>query len=169
MNELSTQQRKLFDDIKHTDENGCEFWYARELQEILQYKEWRNFQKVISTAQIACKISQQDVEYHFVEVNKMVEIGSGAKRKQVDYKLSRYACYLIVMNGDPRKEVIAMGQTYFAVKTREQELRELYDALSEDEKRLFIRSDVKQKNMLLVEAAHRAGIQTQYEYATCQD
>lgn len=169
MNELSIQQKKLFDDIKHTDENGCEFWYARELQEILQYTQWRNFQKVISTAQIACKISQQEVSYHFAEISKMITLAKGAQRKVIDYKLTRYACYLIVMNGDPRKEVIALGQTYFAVKTREQELRELYDVLSEDEKRLFIRSDVKQKNMLLVEAAHRAGIQTQYEYATFQD
>ncbi len=159
----------MFDDIKHTDEYGSEFWFARELQEILQYKEWRNFQKVISTAQIACKISQQSVSDHFVEVNKMVEIGSGAKRKQIDYRLTRYACYLIVMNGDPRKEVIALGQTYFAVKTRQQELAELYDRLSEDEKRLFIRGDIKQKNMLLAEAAHKAGIITNQEYAIFQD
>lgn len=169
MNELSIQQKKLFDDIRHVDENGREFWYARELQEILQYAQWRNFQKVISTAQIACKISQQDVGYHFADVSKTIAMPKGASKKVPDYKLSRYACYLIVMNGDPRKEVIALGQTYFAVKTREQELAELYDRLSEDEKRLFVRSDVKQKNMLLAEAAHRAGIQTQYEYATFQD
>jgi len=99
----------------------------------------------------------------------MVEIGSGAKRSQTDYRLTRYACYLIVMNGDPRKEVIALGQTYFAVKTRQQELAELYDRLSEDEKRLFIRGDIKQKNMLLAEAAHKAGIITRQEYATFQD
>ena len=169
MNELTPVQKKVFDDYKHIDDNGYEFWYARELQTVLQYAKWENFHKVIKAAQISCRISQQDVAYHFPEVRKMVDIGSGAKRKQVDYKLTRYACYLIVMNGDPRKEVIALGQTYFAVKTREQELRELYNVLSEDEKRLFIRSDVKQKNMLLVEAAHRAGIQTQYEYATFQD
>ncbi len=169
MNELSIQQKKLFDDIRHIDKDGREFWYARELQVILQYAKWENFHKVIKSAQISCKVSQQDVAYHFPEVRKMVGIGSGAKRNQVDYKLSRYACYLIVMNGDPRKEVIALGQTYFAVKTREQELAELYNRLSEDEKRLFVRSDVKQKNMLLAEAAHRAGIQTQCEYATFQD
>lgn len=169
MNELDTKQKELFDDIKHVDENGHEYWLARELQGVLQYKEWRNFQKVISTAQIACKISQQRVSDHFVEVNKMVDIGSGAKRNQIDYKLTRYACYLIVMNGDPRKEVIALGQTYFAVKTRQQELAELYETLSEDEKRLFIRGDIKQKNMLLAEAAHKAGIITNQEYATFQD
>lgn len=169
MNELDTKQKKLFDDIKHVDENGREYWLARELQGVLQYAQWRNFQKVISTAQIACKISQQRVSDHFAEVSKMVDIGSGAKRSQIDYKLTRYACYLIVMNGDPRKEVIALGQTYFAVKTRQQELAELYETLSEDEKRLFIRGDVKQKNMLLAEAAHKAGIITNQEYATFQD
>lgn len=169
MNELEVQQKKLFDDLRHFDENGNEFWFARELQEALQYKEWRNFQKVISTAQIACKISQQDIGYHFVEVNKTIAMPKGASKKVPDYKLTRYACYLIVMNGDPRKEVIAWGQTYFAVKTRQQELAELYEQLSEDEKRLFVRGDVKQKNMLLAEAAHRAGIKTQYEYATFQD
>jgi DNA-damage-inducible protein D len=169
MNELDTQQKKLFDDIKHIDENGNEFWYARQLQVVLQYKEWRNFQKVISTAQIACKISQQSVSDHFAEVNKMITLAKGAQRKVIDYKLSRYACYLIVMNGDPRKEVIALGQTYFAVKTRQQELAELYQQLSEDEKRLFIRGDIRQKNMLLAEAAHKAGIITNQEYATFQD
>lgn len=159
----------IFDSIKHFDENGVEYWFARELQPVLQYKEWRNFTKVIATAQIACKISQHEVSDHFVEVNKMVKIGSGAKRSQTDYKLTRYACYLIVMNGDPRKDVIAQGQTYFAVKTRQQELAELYEQLNEDEKRLFIRGDIRQKNMLLAEAAHRAGIITQREYASFQD
>jgi DNA-damage-inducible protein D len=169
MNELDIQQKKLFDDIKHIDENGVEFWYARELQGVLQYKEWRNFQKVISTAQIACKISQQSVSDHFVEVNKLITAAKGAQRKVTDYKLTRYACYLIVMNGDPRKEVIALGQTYFAIKTRQQELAELYQQLSEDEKRLFLRGDIKQKNMLLAEAAHKAGIITKQEYAAFQD
>lgn len=169
MNELAEKQKKLFDDLRHIDENGAEYWLARELQGALRYKEWRNFSKVIETAKIACKISQQNVADHFVEVNKMVEIGSGAKRSQLDYKLSRYACYLIVMNGDPRKDVIAWGQTYFAVQTRQQELAELYDRLSEDERRLFIRGDVRQKNMLLAEAAHRAGIITRQEYAAFQD
>jgi DNA-damage-inducible protein D len=124
MNELDIQQKKLFDDIKHVDENGVEFWYARELQGALQYKEWRNLQKVISTAQIACKISQQSVSDHFVEVNKLITAAKGAQRKVTDYKLTRYACYLIVMNGDPRKEVIALGQTYFITKTFQRELTE---------------------------------------------
>lgn len=167
--ELSTQQKQLFEDVKHLDEDGNEYWLARELQTVLEYKEWRNFQKVISTAQIACKISQQEVSHHFVDLNKTIKLPKGATRKVLDYKLSRYACYLIVMNGDPRKEVIALGQTYFAVKTRQQELEELYDQLSEDEKRLFIRGDIKQKNMLLAEAAHKAGIITGKEYAIFQD
>ncbi|MCM1438734.1 MAG: DNA damage-inducible protein D [Roseburia sp.] len=169
MNELDIQQRKLFDDIKHTDENGNEYWLARELQTVLQYAKWENFHKVIKTAQIACKISQQSVEDCFPEVRKSIISGKGKKSEIIDYKLTRYACYLIVMNGDPRKEVIALGQTYFAVKTRQQELAELYDRLSEDEKRLFIRGDVKQKNMLLAEAAHKAGIITTHEYAIFQD
>lgn len=169
MDKLTLQQQKLFDDIRHIDEDGQEYWFARELQDVLTYIKWDNFHKVIKTAQIACKISQQIVTDHFAEVGKMVSIGSGAKRKQIDYKLTRYACYLIVMNGDPRKDVIAWAQTYFAVKTRQQELAELYDQLTEDEKRLFIRGDIKQKNMLLAEAAHKAGIITAFEYATFQD
>lgn len=157
-----------FDDIKYIDDNGAEFWLARELQLVLEYKEWRNFNKVIETAKIACKISQQEVAEHFVKTNKMVEMPLGARANKddpagivdlnktrtgkaiPDYKLTRYACYLIVMNGDPRKEVIALGQTYFAVKTRQQELRELYDSLTENERRLFLRGDIKQKNMLLI-------------------
>ena len=120
MEKLEIQQRKLFDDLRHIDENGNEYWFARELQSALNYAKWENFHKVIKTAQIACKISQQNVADHFPEVRKMITIGKGGQRPQIDYKLSRYACYLIVMNGDPRKNVIAWGQTYFAVKTRQQ-------------------------------------------------
>jgi len=175
---------QTFEEIKHIDESGVEFWLARELQVILQYKEWRNFSKVIDTAKIACKISQHEISDHFVEVNKtvavpvgeqfgtrgFVEVNKTPKAKKIkDYKLTRYACYLIVMNGDPRKEVIALGQTYFAVKTRQQEFSELYARLSEDDKRLFLRGDIKQKNMLLAEAAKNAGIITSLEYATFQD
>jgi DNA-damage-inducible protein D len=96
-----------FDEIKHTDETGAEYWTARELQTVLQYKEWRNFQKVIDTAKIACKISRQEVPYHFVDLNKMIDLPKGAAREVQDNRLTRYAGYLIVMNGDPRKEVIA--------------------------------------------------------------
>ena len=161
---------KTFESIKHIDGNGVEYWLARELQEVLQYKKWENFDKVIKTAQIACKISQHEVEDHFPEVRKTVPMPSKAKPKTVkDYQLTRYACYLIVMNGDPRKEIIAHGQTYFAVKTRQQEFQELHARLNEDERRLFIRGDIRQKNQLLAEAAKRAGIITPQEHAIFQD
>ena len=112
------KNNKSFEDIKHIDKNGTEFWYARELQRILDYTEWRKFENVICKAKKACKNSNMNVFDHFVDVDKMVEIGSGAKRKQIDYKLTRYACYLIAQNGDSRKKVIALAQTYFAVQTR---------------------------------------------------
>jgi len=179
-------QKKTFESIKQINENGIEFWLARELQEVLQYKEWRNFEKVIDTAKIACKISQHEVDDHFVEVNKVIDMPTSGQfvrgfvdvnkttqnkncKKIKDYELTRYACYLIVMNGDPRKEVIATGQTYFAVKTRQQEFNDLYNKLTEEDKRLFLRGDIKQKNMLLAEAAKNAGIITSLEYATFQD
>jgi DNA-damage-inducible protein D len=162
---MPNKEKSNFELIKHADEEMGEFWYARELQEVLQYKEWRNFNKVIDTAKIACKISQQEVSDHFVDLNKLITKGKGASQNILDYRLTRYACYLIVMNGDPRKEVIALGQTYFAVKTRQQELQELFERLDADGKRLFIRGDVKQKNMLLAEAAKNAGIITGLEYA----
>ena len=158
-----------FEQIKHFDEENNEFWYARELQVALQYTQWRNFNKVIDTAKIACKISGHLISDHFADLSKMVSLGSGSKRKVLDYKLTRYACYLIVMNGDPRKEVIALGQTYFAVKTRQQEYQELFNQLTENEKRLFIRGDIKQKNMLLAESARNAGVITPKEFAMFQD
>jgi len=169
---VSVKSEKTFESIKHIDENGIEFWLARELQEVLQYKKWDNFKKVIETAKIACKISQHEITDHFADVGKSVEMPSKAKPrfiKDYDYELTRYACYLIVMNGDPRKEVIANGQTYFAVKTRQQEFQDLYNQLTEDDKRLFLRGDIKQKNMLLAEAAKNAGIITSNEYAAFQD
>ena len=130
---------KSFEDIKHIDENGCEFWYARELQVSLDYKKWQKFLNVIEGAKVACKQSDYVVSDHFTHVGKMVQIGSGAKRSQTDYKLSRYACYLIAQNGDSRKKVIALAQTYFAIQTRRQELSEKeYSSLSENEKMLLI-------------------------------
>lgn len=158
-----------FEQIKHLDEENNEYWLARELQTTLQYAKWVNFNKVIETAKIACKISGHLVSDHFAEVGKMIILAKGAKRKVLDYKLTRYACYLIVMNGDPRKEVIALGQTYFAVKTRQQEFQDLFNQLTENEKRLFIRGDIKQKNMLLAESARNAGVITPIEFAIFQD
>ena len=126
----------VFDNIKHVNEYGQEFWYARELQPVLEYSQWRYLKEAIERAKTACNNSGQNVADHFAEVRKMVDIGSNAKRSVEDYELSRYACYLIVMNGDPRKEIIALGQTYFAVKTRQQELIEDYERLSEEQKRI---------------------------------
>ncbi len=157
-----------FEDIKHVDEDGNEFWYARELQKVLEYKEWRNFSKVIEKAKEACKKAENVENSHFVDVNKMVK-GGVADIPVKDIMLSRYACYLIVQNGDPSKEVIALGQTYFAVKTRQQELIEQYDDLTEDQKRLSIRKQMAEHNKSLVEAASAAGVKTSIEYAAFQN
>lgn len=158
-----------FESIKHINEYGQEFWYARDLQVALQYSKWNNFKKVINKAIVSCKNSSNNVSNHFADVGKMVSVGSEAEREIEDYELSRYACYLIVQNGDPRKKVIALGQTYFAVKTRQQELIENYDDLSEDQKRLAIRNEMKEHNKLLVEAAKDAGVESPMEYATFQN
>ena len=148
-----------FEDIKHIDENGIEFWYARELQKVLDYKEWRKFENVIQKAIMACKntgISEVD---HFVGADKMVEIGSDTKREVPDYKLSRYACYLIAQNGDSRKKVIALAQTYFAIQTRKMELTEReYSSLTEEEKRFYQRNLTKKGNYSLNIAARNAGV-----------
>ena len=147
MDTLEKYNEKNFEDIKHIDEYGNEYWYARELQVALDYKKWQKFENVIENAKIACENSDNAVSDHFTQVGKMVQIGSGAKRKQVDYKLSRYACYLIVQNSDPRKEVVALGKTYFAVQTRKQELSEKkYLELTEDEKRFYQRDLTKKGN-----------------------
>ena len=159
----------VFESIKHINEYGQEFWYARELQTALEYTEWRNFLNIISKAIEACKNSENDVLDHFVDVNKTIPMPKGATKNIHDYKLSRYACYLIVMNGDPRKEIIALGQTYFAVKTRQQELIESYDTLSEDQKRLSIRREMIEHNKSLAEAAQKAGVIEPRDYAIFQN
>ena len=159
----------VFDNIKHVNEYGQEFWYARELQPILEYSQWRYLKEAIERAKTACNNSGQNVADHFAEVRKMVDIGSNAKRSVEDYELSRYACYLIVMNGDPRKEIIALGQTYFAVKTRQQELIEDYERLSEEQKRIAIRNEMKRHNSALADAAHDAGIKEPRDYAIFQN
>lgn len=155
-----------FDSIKQLDDEGNEYWYARDLQGVLEYSEWRNFFKVVEKAKIACESSSNLVPMHFVDVNKMVEIGSNTLREVHDLKLTRYACYLIAMNGDPRKEVIALAQTYFAVKTHEQEQLELQ---KEDSLRLQIRQDIKEHNISLAEAANQAGIKEPKDYAIFQN
>lgn len=169
MEELSNYSEQTFENIKHINEYGQEFWYARELQTVLEYSQWRRFEDAINRAKVSCESSGYAVSDHFADVGKMVEIGSGASREIQDIALSRYACYLIVMNGDPRKEVIAVGQTYFAIKTRQQELVENYDTLSEDQKRLAIRNEMIEHNKSLAEAAKNAGISNSIDYAIFQN
>lgn len=168
MSKLESIEYKPFEEIKHISEEGGEFWYARELALTLDYIQWRNFVKVLERAILACKNSAQDIVDNFAEVSKMVE--TGVSNKQItDYRLTRYACYLIVQNGDPRKEVIALGQTYFAIQTRRQEVADYFNQLDEDNKRLVIRGDIKQWNQMLAEAAHNAGVISNEEYATFQN
>lgn len=159
----------LFDTIMRKDDNGNEFWYARDLQHALEYTQWRNFEKVIDKAKEACTNANNLLVDHFADVSKMVLLGSGAQRLVDDIALSRYACYLIVMNGDPRKEVIALGQTYFAIKTRERELSEQFDNLNENQKRLAIRSELKTHNKSLFEAAQLSGVKTPKDFAIFQN
>ena len=162
MNELDKNENysnQTFEDIKHINEEGIEYWYARELQLVLNYKEWRKFENVINKAKESCKNSDISVFDHFVDVDKMVQIGSGAERKQKDYKLTRYACYLIAQNGDTRKKVIALAQTYFAIQTRKQEITEKeYSSLTEDEKRFYQRNLTKKGNYSLNQTAKNAGV-----------
>lgn len=169
MGELVKYSEETFDSIRHVNEYGEEYWLARELQPILGYAQWRRFSDAIDRAKLACKNSGFEVENHFADVGKMVDIGSGAEREIDDVMLSRYACYLIVMNGDPRKEVIAVGQTYFAIKTRQQELIDNYEQLSEDQKRLAIRNEMIAHNKSLAEAAQMAGVVDQRDYAIFQN
>lgn len=169
MSELVKYSEQTFESIKHVNEYGEEYWLARELQLVLEYAQWRRFSDAIERAKLACKNSGFAVEDHFADVGKMVDIGSGAERQIDDIMLSRYACYLIVMNGDPRKEVIAIGQSYFAVKTRQQELIDNYEQMSEDQKRLAIRNEMIAHNKSLAEAAQMAGIADQREYAIFQN
>lgn len=150
---------ETFESIKHIDENGIEFWYARELMIVLNYSKWENFKKVIDRSMISVENSGINILDHFADVRKMVSIGSGAEKIITDYKLTRYACYLIAQNGDNRKKVIALAQTYFAVQTRKQELsRQEYEQLSEDDKRLYTRNNVKDKNKYLFDTAKLAGV-----------
>ena len=159
MSDVTLYNDKIFESIKHIDENGYEYWEARELQKVLEYKEWRNFKKVLDKAMITCKLSNNIVNEQFVEFNKPIIGGHGNIQKVTDYRLSRYACYLIVQNGDPKKEVIALGQTYFAIQTRKQEItEEEYLNLSEDEKRLYTRINVCNKNKKLYYTAKKAGV-----------
>ena len=154
-----------FDNIKHIDEYGNEYWLARELQKVLEYKEWRNFQKVIDKAILSANKSFPNIKDWVVEVNKPIKTGKGKEEIIKDYKLSRYMCYLIVQNADPNKEVVALGQTYFAIQTRKQEITEQeYDSLSDDEKRFYQRKLTKQGNYTLQKVASSAGVKNMAEF-----
>ena len=155
----------IFENIKRIDDYDNEYWYARELQKILEYKDWRNFQKVIDKAVTSAKNSVSSKEDWVVEVNKPIKTGKGKEEIIKDYKLSRYICYLIVQNADPSKEVVALGQTYFAIQTRKQEITEQeYDSLSDDEKRFYQRKLTKQGNYTLQRVASRAGVKNMAEF-----
>ncbi len=167
--ELGKYSEQTFESIKHINEYGQEYWLARELARVLQYADWRNFENAIFKAMDACKNSGVSPEVHFGEVTSFTKMNNGSTRKISDYALSRYACYLIVMNGDPTKPVIAVGQTYFAVKTRQQELIDNYDQLSEDQKRLAIRNEMISHNKSLAEAAQMAGVVDPQDYAIFQN
>ncbi|MBO4600675.1 MAG: DNA damage-inducible protein D, partial [Bacilli bacterium] len=159
INNLIDSTFSLFESIKHIDDDGNEFWYARELMTALNYKRWDKFKNVIDNSIKNCKLSNVQVIDHFSQTGKMVEIGSGTKRELDDYKLSRYACYLIAQNSDPRKEVVALAKTYFAIQTRKQELLERdYNLLSEDEKRIYNRNKVKHGNSSLNKMAYKSGV-----------
>lgn len=168
MSDLIAKEYKCFEDIKHIDKNGKEYWNARELAIVLDYSKWENFHKVIKRAMIACKNSGHDINCDFPEVRKIVKTGA-TKRTIIDYELTRYACYLIVQNGDPRKEVIALGQTYFAIQTYRQEVADRFNQLDEDSRRLVVRGDIKQWNQLLAETARNAGVITNEEFAIFQN
>ena len=169
MSKLIAPEYKRFEDIKYTRPDGSEYWMARELASVLDYTKWENFSKVINRAMLACRNSGFEIVNHFPDVRKMVDIGSGTQRKVKDYELSRYACYLIVQNGDPRKEIIAIGQTYFAIQTRRQELADTFNQLDENNKRLVVRGNIKHWNRLLAKAARNAGVITAEEFEIFQN
>ena len=170
-NEIEKKHHQTFEQIKQVNDCDQEFWSARDLQPVLEYSSWDKFKKVIEKAITACKNTDQLIEDHFSHVGKKVPLGSGAEREIEDIVLSRYACYLIVQNGDPSKPVIANGQTYFAIQTRRQELSDdqAFQQLKEDEKRVFLRNELKEHNKQLVEAAQQAGVETHLDFAVFQN
>lgn len=155
--ELQKYQKERFEEIKHIDQMGNEYWEARELMEVLEYSKWEHFSKVIDKARIACSTSNTSVEEHFPVKGKTIQMPKGATKEVIDYKLSRYACYLIVQNANPaRHKAVALGQTYFAVQTRKMELtEEEYNRLNEDEKRIYRRKQTRNGNKVLYKIAKR--------------
>lgn len=166
--DIESIDESLFESIKHINEYGMEYWTARELMPVLEYKQWRQFSDAIDRAKKACETSGNRVFDYFADARKIVKTGVATKEIE-DYHLSRYACYLIAMNGDPRKKAIAMAQSYFAIKTRQQELSENFEKLSEEQKRLAIRGELKHHNKSLADAAHGAGVETSRDYAIFQN
>ncbi len=169
---LTKKTMTLFESIKHIDENGVEYWTSRSLWKILEYTEYRHFLPVIEKAKIACENSGQKVEDHFEDILEMIVIGKGGERQVDSVKLSRYACYLIVQNADPSKTIVAQGQTYFAIQTRiaeVQQMKEYQELTSEEEKRLFLRSELLQHNSQLASAAKDAGVIDSRDYAIFQN
>ena len=169
MSTLSAKEYKCFEDIKRIRPDGSEYWAARELAPVLDYAKWENFYNVIKRAMIACENSGRSTSECFPEVRKTSPMPNGGVKDILDYELSRYACYLIVQNGDPRKEVIALGQTYFAIQTYRQEVADRFNQLDEDSRRLVVRGDIKQWNQLLAETARNAGVITAEEFAIFQN
>lgn len=169
--DIEKKHHRTFEELREIDGSGQEFWTGRRLSKVLEYSEYRHFLPVIEKAKEACRNSGYEIQDHFEEFLGMVDIGSGAKREVPDVKLSRYACYLIVQNADPTKSVIANGQTYFALQTRRQELAddEKFQQLKEDEKRLFLRNELREHNKQLVEAAQLAGVETTIDFAVFQN
>jgi DNA-damage-inducible protein D len=167
----SYENHQTFEDIKQEDTNGTEFWYARALAKVLEYSDFRNFINVIDKAKEACVNSGFEVTDHIVEVNEEIEHGKSARSSYPSFALSRYACYLIVQNADPSKKVVANGQTYFALQTRRAELQddEKFAQLKEEEKRLFLRNELKEHNKQLVEAAYNAGVESNLDFAIFQN
>lgn len=169
---LSRESISLFESIKLYDEDGNEYWTSRDLARILEYTDYRNFLNAVKKAKIACENSGQAVSDHFVDITEMVIIGSGAPRNIDSIKLSRYACYLIVQNADPSKDIVAQGQTYFAIQTRIAEVQQMdaYQNLTtEDERHLFLREKMIKHNLLLADAAKGAGVIEPFEYAIFQN
>lgn len=165
------ERHESFEELKMTDQQGAEYWSARRLAKLLEYSEYRHFLPVLARAKEACQNSGQEVEDHFEDSLGMVSIGSGAQRELQDVKLSRYACYLVVQNGDPSKPVIAAGQTYFAIQTRRQELASdgSFQQLREDQKRILLRNELREHNKQLVEVAQQAGVESGLDFAIFQN
>ncbi len=171
MNNVEQTNHQSFEEIKQVDKNGNEFWYARALGKLLGYSDFRNFANVVNKAKEACINSGQDISDHIVEVTEVVLGGSGVSNPYSSFALSRYACYLVVQNADPSKPIVANGQTYFAIQTRRQELKddEAFTQLKEDEKRLFLRNELKEHNKQLVDVAYKSGVETTLDFAIFQN